>query len=325
MSIDNLALLIPALTFGGAFCALYGLLAALDRRAARLAHHLERFAPRHGGVKPPPGSPRRTQRRLSAIGTLDRFLHGKGFAARMAEELAGAALPLRVGEYLFIRWTCGLALALATNLVAPNPFFAASAGVAGYVAPALYVRQRRRQRLDRLNEQLVDALALIAGGLRAGYSFLQGIESVVRELPPPIGEEFKTVLADLSIGVTTDEALLNFRRRVPTEDVDMVVTALLIQRPSGGNLAEVLDNIAQTIRERLRIRREVRTLTAQERMSGYVVGALPVIALGFLSLTNPGYLDVLFGTPLGRAMLAGAGVLELAGFLIMRQIIDVHL
>ncbi|MBI4504139.1 MAG: type II secretion system F family protein [Chloroflexi bacterium] len=326
MSLEQSAGLIPALAFASVFLFVYGLQQALDRRAARLARYLDRFTPRHAiaASASPSGLLRRPQR-FSGIQVLDRFLHRQGFAARLADDLATAALPLRVGEYLFIRWICALGLLAVANQAAINPALAALAALGGYAAPALYVALRRRQRLDRLDEQLVEALALIAGGLRAGYSFLQGVEGVVRELPPPIGAELKEVLADLSIGVTIEQALLGLARRAPTEDVDMVVTAMLIQRSTGGNLAEVLDNIAHTIRERLRIRREVRTLTAQERMSSYVVGALPIFSLAFLSVTNPGYLSLLFGTPHGQMMLVAAVVLEICGFILMRRIIDVRL
>jgi tight adherence protein B len=320
--------LIPALAFGSVFLFVYGLQQTLDCRAARLARHLERFAPRTASVAvavPHASGLQRQRQRFSSIEGFDRFLRSRDFATRLADDLASADLPLRVGEYLFLRWLCALGLFAAANLALWHLVVAAVAGVVGYLAPGLYVKHRQRQRMDRLNEQLVEGLALIAGGLRAGYSFLQGIEAVVRELPPPISVEFKAVLADLSIGVSLEEALSSLARRVPTEDVDMVVTAMLIQRSVGGNLAEVLDNIAHTVRERLRIRREVQTLTAQERMSCYVVGALPIVSVGFLSVTNPGYLDQLFHTSYGQLMLAAAVVLEVCGFVIMRRIIDIRL
>jgi tight adherence protein B len=197
--------------------------------------------------------------------------------------------------------------------------------VIGYMLPAFYVTFRRRQRSGAFEQQLVDALGLLAGGLRAGYSFLQGAEAVVRELPPPIQEEFGLVLEDLRVGVSVEEAMTALAQRVPSEEVDMLVTSILVQRTSGGNLAEILDTIAYTIRERLRIRREIQTLTAQERMSSYVVGALPIVAFVFLTFSNPGYLDMLFGTTLGRVLLGGAVVLEVIGFYIIRRIIDIKL
>jgi tight adherence protein B len=191
--------------------------------------------------------------------------------------------------------------------------------------PAAYVWRRTKARCTRLDEQLVDALMLMAGGLRAGYSFLQGAEAVVRELDNPIRQEFGSLLQDLRVGVQMEEALTGLAKRAGTEEFDMMVTAVLVQRTSGGNLAEILETIAHTIRERMRIRREVQTLTAQERWSSYVVGALPIVAFTFLSFVNPGYLDLLFGTGMGRLLLGAAVALEVVGFFIIRRIIDIQI
>jgi tight adherence protein B len=191
--------------------------------------------------------------------------------------------------------------------------------------PAMYVWRRTKQRTSRLDEQLVEAMMLMAGGLRAGYSFLQGAEAVVRDLDDPIREEFAALLQDLRVGVQMEEALTGLARRTGSEEFDMLVTAVLVQRQSGGNLAEILETIAQTIRERMRIRREVQTLTAQERWSSYVVGALPIVAFTFLTFINPGYLDLLFGTSMGRLLLGAAIALEIVGFFIIRKIIDIQI
>jgi tight adherence protein B len=267
----------------------------------------------------------RQRRRMSSFRTLDTFLERQGFAAGLDRELASAALPLRVGEYLLIRWGVALALAAAAVLLTRMLVVGLPAGVVGYMLPAFYVRFRQRQRASELELQLVDALALMAGGLRAGYTFLQGAEAVVRELPSPIRDEFGSLLEDLRVGVPMEEATLTFARRVRSEEVDMLATAILIQRSSGGNLAEILDNIGYTIRERLRIRREIMTLTAQERISSYVVGALPIACFVLLSVSNPGYLGNLFDIPLGHMLLGVAVVLEIFGFYVIRRIIDIKI
>jgi tight adherence protein B len=165
----------------------------------------------------------------------------------------------------------------------------------------------------------------MAGGLRAGYTFLQGAEAVVRELPSPIRDEFGSLLEDLRVGVSMEEAMLTLARRIRSEEVDMLATAILIQRTSGGNLAEIIDTIAYTIRERLRIRREIMTLTAQERISSYIVGALPIACFVMLTLNNPAYLSNLFDIPLGHLLLGLAVVLEIVGFYIIRRIIDIKI
>jgi tight adherence protein B len=318
--------LIPAMVFGTVFLLVFGLQRGSQRQSARLARQLGRFttqqtvaaAVENGGLF-------RQRRRLSRIRTLDSFLERKGFGAGLDKQLASADLPLRVGEYLLIRWLAALGVAAVVAIALRLPIAAVPGAAVGYMLPAIYLMFRRKQRMNRLEEQLVDALALMAGGLRAGYSFLQGAEAVVRELDAPIREEFGALLQDLRVGVQMEEALLGLAARVPSEEVDMMVTAILVQRTSGGNLAEILDTIAMTVRERMRIRREVQTLTAQERMSSYVVGALPFAAFVFLTFTNPGYLNLLFGAPLGNMLLGVAVGLELIGFFILRRIVDVKL
>jgi tight adherence protein B len=226
---------------------------------------------------------------------------------------------------MLIRWVCALVVGGLAAVLLALPMAAVPGAALGYMLPAVVVWHRTRKRLSRFDEQLIDVMMLIAGGLRAGYSFLQGVEAVVREMDPPIREEFNRLLQDLRIGVTMDEALMTLARRVGSEEFDMMVTAVLVQRQSGGNLAEILETIAHTIRERMRIRREVQTLTAQERMSSYVVGALPIIAFTYLTFINPNYLNLLFGTDSGRMLLGGAIVLELVGYYIIRRIVDIKL
>jgi len=318
--------MIPLLAFASVFLLVFGLTRA-NQRSERLARQLNRFANPRGGaaVAVAPGGLFRQRRRLSRFGTLDAFLERKGFAAGVDEKLARADIPLRVGEYMLIRWLCALSVGGVAAVLLQIPLAAVPAAALGYMIPAAFVWRKTRQRIGRLDEQLIDAMMLIAGGLRAGYSFLQGAEAVVREMDGPIREEFGRLLQDLRIGVHIEESLATLAKRAGSEEFDMMVTAVLVQRQSGGNLAEILETIAHTIRERMRIRREVQTLTAQERMSSYVVGALPIVAFLWLTFINPKYLDLLFGTTSGRMMLGGAVLLELIGFYIIRRIIDIKL
>jgi tight adherence protein B len=320
------ATLIPALAFGSVFLLVHGL-RTHKQRSAKLARQLGRFTGQPSATMPAATSAGlfRARRRLSRVGGLDSYLERRGFAAGVDRELATADLPLRVGEYVLIRWLSALGMALIFAVGFRVPLAAVPGAAIGYILPAVYVGMRRRKRSNRLDEQLVEALMLMAGGLRAGYSFLQATEAIVRELESPIRDEFEAVLQDLRVGVQMEEALVTLAERTGTEEFDMMVTAVLVQRSSGGNLAEILETIAFTIRERMRIRREVSTLTAQERMSSYVVGVLPIVAFVFLTFANPGYLDLLFGTMAGRLLLAGAVGLELIGFVIIRKIVDIKL
>jgi tight adherence protein B len=314
--------LIPALAFASVFMLVYGWSRSSAQRSERLARQLGRFTAERGGAAAQAGSGGlfRAGRRRSRFRSLDTFLERKGFGVGLDEQLARADLKLRVGEYLLIRWLAALGVGALAAVGLRLPLAAIPGAAVGYMLPALYVWHRSKKRGQRLDEQLVDALMLMAGGLRAGYSFLQGAEAVVRELDNPIRQEFGSLLQDLRVGVQ-----MSLAKRAGTEEFDMMVTAVLVQRTSGGNLADILETIAHTIRERMRIRREVQTLTAQERMSSYVVGALPIVAFAFLTFTNPGYLDLLFGTDMGRMLLGGAILLEVIGFVIIRRIIDIKI
>jgi len=192
----------------------------------------------------------------------------------------------------------------------------------GFYLPKLYVRQREGSRLKKLHSQLVDTTTMISNSLKSGYSFVQGLELVSREMPPPISEEMGQVLGEMRIGSTAEEALMNLTKRVNSYDVELIVTSMLIQRQVGGNLAEVLDNIANTIRTRIQIKQEIKALTSEARLSAYILGALPFVLIGLLMLLNREYLVELVDTSRGQLMLAGALVMEVLGFLVMKRIVD---
>ncbi|MDE3077720.1 MAG: type II secretion system F family protein, partial [Chloroflexota bacterium] len=234
--------------------------------------------------------------RFSAIGFVDRLLQRRDMGEHLSLELARAALPLRVAEYLLIRWLAALAVLLLVRVGTHSLPLGVVGAAIGYFAPVLYVRQRQQRRLRQFDDQLVDALVLLANALKSGYSFLQGMETIAREMPDPIGVEFQEALREIRIGGPVDEGLMGIAKRVRSPDFELVVTAMVIQRQVGGNLAEVLANIAYTVRERHRILREVRVLTSQERMSGYIVAALPVALTVLLSMVSPTYLPAMFAS-----------------------------
>lgn len=263
------------------------------------------------------------ERRLSSIGLIDTILARGGLGEKIALDLARAAIPLRVGEYLLIRWLSALAL-FAVGVLFANVLVAALLGVFGYFVPRFYVRHAEQSRIRKFNDQLVDSLALMANSLRAGFGLLQGMEAISREMPSPISEEFSQVLHEMSVGATIDEALLGLADRVRSADLDLVVTAMLIQRTVGGNLSEILDTIAYTIRDRVRILREIKTITAQEKLSAYIIGSLPIVMVVVISFINASYVEMLFYTTPGRIMLGVATILELIGFYINKKIIAIE-
>ena len=198
--------------------------------------------------------------------------------------------------------------------------------------PRFWLGRRKSGRLNAFNKQLPDTITLIANALRAGSSFLQAIELVVRESRPPISTEFGRVIREVNLGLPFDEALENMVRRVRSDDLELMATAISIQHQVGGNLAEILDSIAYTIRERVRIKGEIRTLTAQQRLSGYVVGFLPIALAGFLFVAAPDVhgADVRqsardrSGCPPGVIILFIGGFMMFIGFMFIRKIVDIE-
>jgi len=251
---------------------------------------------------------------------------GKCFQAlrisRLLEtELARADVPLRGEEFMALVCLAAFGGGLAGLVLSRSLLAAAAAALLGGAAPFLLLWRARSARLTRFNDRLADALALITGGLRAGFPFVQTLDMVRREIPGPVGREFGRTFQEIQLGTPAEEALADLAARVRSQELDLVVTAVLIQREVGGNLAEVLDNIAATIRERLQIRREIRALTAQGRLSGWIVGLLPLAVAAVLLLINPGYLYPLVSTPGGRLALVLAAGSEIAGALIIRRIV----
>jgi tight adherence protein B len=182
----------------------------------------------------------------------------------------------------------------------------------------------RKRRLKSFNDQLGDALNLMVNSLRAGYSVLQAMEVISHEMPAPISEEFGRVVLELQLGVDFDTSIANLLRRIPSDDMDLVSTAMSVQREVGGNLAEVLDSISFTIRERVRIKGEVSAMTAQGQMTGYVVTALPFGITVIVSLINPQFMEPLFTETCGYIMLGVALVLIVLGYLAIQKIVNIE-
>ena len=288
---------------------------------------LAAFAPASSGGLPLPaieGSPLLKRERFSTFHVLDKLLRRNDFGARMSLDLARAALPLRVGEYLLLRWLVGFGVLLLAARGSRSVPIGLAVGVVGYFLPALYVSARQTKRVRAFDDQLVDALTLIANALKSGYSFLQGMEAIAREMPAPIGVEFEQALREIRVGGSVEDALVGISRRVRSADFELVVTAMVIQRQVGGNLTEILANIAYTVRERHRILREVRVLTSQERMSGYVIAGLPVFLVLALSFMSPGYISGMWTDSFGRVILAASFVMEVLGLLVIRKIVEIE-
>jgi len=263
--------------------------------------------------------------RRSPLGdALNRALASRGIAADLATQLARADLKLTVGEFLAATVIAMIVGGGVGYLLTRQVLAAVLACVLGFFVPRWYVAFVRRRRLRAFNDQLSDTINLMVNSLRAGYSVLQAMEAVSREMGPPISIEFGRVVQEVQLGLTLERALSNLLRRVPSDDLDMMITAINVQREVGGNLAEVLDAISYTIRERIRIKGEIRALTAQSRYSGYMVALVPIILAVVIYLINPDFMSQLFVNRCGWIMIGVAVVGVVAGFVIIGKIVDIN-
>ena len=227
---------------------------------------------------------------------LNRRVASSSAGDRVARELARADLKFKVAEYYALMFISTVTVAVLAVLI-QSQYWVASlviGGVIGFFLPRFYVKRQQGLRLTRFNDQLGDMLNLMVNGLRAGYSTMQAMEAISRELPTPISDEFRRVVQEMQIGISMEKALDNLLRRIPSEDLDFVITAINVQREVGGNLSEILDTISFTIRERVRIKGEIRVMTAQVRTSGSILSLIPVVLSLALWFVSPEYIGSFF-------------------------------
>lgn len=250
---------------------------------------------------------------------LSNIRHARGLDFKMQQ----AGLPLLGTEFLVLLGT-SMAIAFFVGLFVSKRWpvgLMAAVGIA--MAEWVYVLIKIDRREASFTNQLGDCLMMVANAMRAGFSFLQAMELISKEMEPPMSTEFQHVMRDISLGATVERALDDMDKRVSSPDFSLVVTAVLIQQQVGGDLARILDTISETIQDRIRMRREVKTLTAQGRMSGWVLAALPIATGLLLSSISPGYIDPLLTDRLGHMAIAAAIVLEIIGFFVIQRIVNI--
>jgi tight adherence protein B len=258
---------------------------------------------------------------VTSFGT--RFADSRGFTERLDAELEAAGVSVRSGE--FVVATVGaaiLGLVLGAALL-QNIWLALVIGAMAAVGPTLALRVALNRRSDKLREQLPDVLTIMASSLRAGHSFLQSLDTVAKEIAQPAAAEFQRVVAEIRLGRGAEDAMEAMAVRVGSEDFKWAVLAVNIQREVGGNLAEILDNVADTLRERAMIRRQIRVLTSEGRLSAWVLSLLPGAIALYMFAVNPDYISLLFTTTLGLVMLITALCLLVIGVFWMRKIVNI--
>ncbi|HLG12404.1 MAG TPA: type II secretion system F family protein [Dehalococcoidia bacterium] len=267
-------------------------------------------------------------KRVGTIPIISSLMKGRNTAETLALQLERADMKLTVSEFVAVRIFMalfGLGLPILFLGTKPAGFLIALVGAfVGYMLPKLYMGRGTSKRVTKLNDQLPDALTMLANALKSGFGLMQSMDLVAKELEHPIATDIRRMLQDINVGAATDEALQALARRSGSSDLDIVVTAMLIQQSTGGNLAEILETVGHTMRERIRIRGEIKTLTTQQVMTGVIIGMLPVLIALAISVVNPSYIELLFTRTIGQVMIAGAVMMEMFGMFVIKRILAIE-
>jgi tight adherence protein B len=258
---------------------------------------------------------------VSKFGT--RFAESQGFSERLDAELEAAGVSLRSGEFVVASAAGCLVFGVLGAALLHSWLLALVVAAIGAAFPTILLRSSLSKRADRLREQLPDVLTIMASSLRAGHSFLQSLDTVAKEIAPPAAAEFQRVVAEIRLGRPAEDALESLAVRVGSPDFKWAVLAVNIQREVGGNLAEILDTVADTLRERAMLRRQIKVLTAEGRLSAWVLGLLPFAIALYMYAVNPSYIGVLFDSVYGIIMIIVALVLLALGIFWMKKIVDI--
>lgn len=302
-----------ALIFVGAYHYVTG---AVDMVEMRLG--------RYAGVGTEDLKEQVAKKSASVSTAVNRFVDRQSFADRLRQDLQRANINLTAGEFVVARLGAVFVGFLLGDILLHSPIFGLLVGVGGYFVPGLWLHRRLKQRARKFGEQLGEAVMMMSSSLRAGYSMMQALETVSREMEQPIADEVHRVTLEVGVGIAVEEALNHLVQRVKSTDLELMTIAMNVQREVGGNLAEILDTIASTIRERQELQGEVRTLTAQGRISAYIISGLPLVLAVALYIINPHYMSALWTTTIGWVMLVVAGIMLVVGFFVTRKVASVE-
>ncbi len=326
--------LIALLVMVGSFLICYAIIHAQQQKEKQLVEKLENFSHLHQPARQRRQTP---QTRSQAKAQLRE--HAFAFVRRLAQNWQGihlkkvdydlkmqqAGWPLLGKEFQMGLLVLAVIGAVLLGVMLLQPVWALVGAASGVLLGLMLMNIAIARRQKAFANQLGDMLTMTSNALRAGFSFMQAVEMISREMDDPIGGEFAEVMREMRLGASLEKALESMSKRVQSKDFELVVTAVLIQRQVGGNLAQILDTISETVEERIRMRREVKSLTAQGRASGVVLAAIPPALAAILSLVNPDYLQPLLTENLGRIAAAGAIVMEIIGFYVINRIVSIEI
>lgn len=264
------------------------------------------------------------ERFLNLLRGGSRLFHNIRHARGLDFKMQQAGIPLLGTEFMAFLLLSAVIVGAIAAVFTKKWYVGILAAILIVAVEYIYVLVRIERRSTSFTNQLGDCLMMVANALRAGFSFLQAMEMISKEMEPPISEEFQHVMRDIGVGATVERALDDMDQRVGSPDFSLVVTAVLIQQQVGGDLARILDTISETIQDRIRMRREVKTLTTQGRMSGWVLVLTPIALALFMTSTDPNYLDPLFKHPIGQMILAATIIMEIIGAVVIKRIVDIE-
>ncbi|MFQ5895098.1 MAG: type II secretion system F family protein [Nitrospinota bacterium] len=270
------------------------------------------------------GSILRETTALSSSGTLNRLLRRLPTAQTIPRLMEQADMQVPASRFLMWFPLCGSGGFVLFFLLTRSLAMGLVGGILGFTLPYFYLKFKRKSRIKLFERQLPDAIKLFSNALRAGHAFPSAMVMVAQEMAPPVGTEFRRAYEEGNLGISSQETLRNMLQRVESLDLQFFVTAVAIQRETGGNLAEILDKLGYVIRERYKLLRQVQVLSTQGRISGYVIGALPFVVAVLIFFLNPGYVSLLWTTTVGKILMALALVLMVIGFFVMRKIINIR-
>lgn len=312
---------------------IYGIITMQQRRTADIEEVLGRYTSNYDeAIKAleteQEMAAKRREESNAAIQAIDKAIEKREFAQKWKDQLARADLKITPAEYAVSHvvsvvgfFAVGFLLLFGGNLI-----LAMVSGMAGFFAPRFYVGFRKGKRLVGFESQLPDTLGMWVNGLRSGYSVMQAMEAIATEAPEPTAGEFRRVVQEIQFGIDRPEAFDHLLKRIPSDDLDLIITAVNIQQEVGGNLAEILDIISHTVRERIKLKGEIRVLTAQGRVTGYVIGGLPIILAMFLYFVSGSYMKRMFTNKLCGWPMLGCGAAMIGmGTAAIQKIVDIEI
>lgn len=307
-----------------AFLFFYGLLKLIFMSNKRLERRMKHFLELKSGKKPKTSNFNAfVQVQMYKQKVRDEVL-SKEKNKKLSVMLEQAGIPLKPEEYVLFQWILIALLAMLFLLITNSFFLLIIGAIIGFITPGMWVKKKKKQRIKQFNDGLPDLITTVVGSLRAGFSFPQALMTVVEEAQSPVKEEMERVLKEMQYGSTIEEALNEIKVRMPSEDLDLMIQAIIIQRTVGGNLATVLDKIVETIRDRTKIQRQITTLTAQGKLSGIIIGLLPLILAILLYMIEPDYIGTLFENVIGWVMIACGSISGIIGFILIRKITTIE-